>query len=79
MKNKTSEKLPKKIVVIPNEDKKFHESVDETNLCNFPHPFRMILCGPHNTGKTNTIYNILLNTKPCFERIIIFHNDPTSK
>ena len=35
------------------------------NLCNFPHPFRMILCGPPNTGKTNTIYNILLNNKPC--------------
>ena len=79
MKNKTNEKLPQKIVVLPNEDKKFHESVDETNLCNFPHPFRMILCGPPNTAKTNTIYNILLNTKPCFERIIIFHNDPTSK
>ena len=46
MKNKTNEKLPQKIVVLPNEDKKFHESVDETNLCNFPHPFRMILCGP---------------------------------
>ena len=35
-----------KLIVIPNEDKTFHEKVDETNLCNFPHPFRMILCGP---------------------------------
>ena len=68
-----------KLIVIPNEDKTFHEKVDETNLCNFPHPFRMILCGPPNTGKTNTIYNILLNKKPCFDRIIVYHNDPTSK
>ena len=42
MKNKTNEKLPQKIVVLPNEDKKFHESVDETNLCNFPHPFHQL-------------------------------------
>ena len=39
-----------KLIIIPNEDKTFHEKVDETNLCNFPHPFRMILCGPPNTG-----------------------------
>ena len=68
-----------KLIVIPNEDKTFHEKVDESNLCNFPHPFRMILCGPPNTGKTNTIYNISLNKKPCFDRIIVYHNDPTSK
>ena len=68
--------------MLPNEDKKFHESVDETNSCNFPHPFRMILCGPPNTVNTKTVYNTepwTMNTKPCIERIIIFHKDPTSK
>ena len=39
----------------------------------------MILCGGPNSGKTNYIYNILYNKSPAFERIIIFHNDPSSK
>ena len=37
-----------KLVVIPNDDKHFHEKPDEHNLANMPHPFRMILCGPPN-------------------------------
>ena len=43
--------------MLPNEDKKFHESVDETTLCKFPHLFRMILCGSPNTVNTKTVYN----------------------
>ena len=68
-----------KLIVLPNEDKLFHEEPDYKNLCNFPHPFRLILCGPPNTGKTNTIYNILFAKNPEFEKIIIFHNDPSTK
>ena len=63
-----------KLKVIPNEDKRFLGKVDETNLCNFTHPFRMILCGPPKTGNTNTIYNILLKT-PCVNRVIVYGND----
>ena len=37
-----------KLIVLPNEDNKFHEEVDYTNLAKFPHPFRLILCGPPN-------------------------------
>ena len=72
-------KRKNKLVVIPNDDKHWHEKPDPTNLANMPHPFRMILCGSPNCGKTNTIYNILINKKPAFERIIIFHNDPSTQ
>jgi len=72
-------KLKNKLLVLPNEDKLFHEEPDYTDLCNFPHPFRLILSGPPNSGKTNVIYNILLHKKPPFERVIIFHNDPSTK
>jgi len=68
-----------KLIVIPNEDKQFHEPFNPDNLCDLPHPFRIILCGPPNTGKTNTIYNILINQQEPFERIIILHNDETTR
>jgi len=72
-------KLKNKLIILPNEDKLFHEDPDYDNLCNFPHPFRMILAGPPNVGKTNVIYNILLHKNPPFERKIIFHNYPSTK
>ena len=68
-----------KLVVIPNEDKHFHEVPDMINLCNFPHPFRLVLVGPPNVGKSNTVFNILISKKPAFERIIILHNDPSTQ
>ena len=74
-----SSKLKNKLIVLPNDDKHFHDDCDYTDLCNFPHPFRMVLAGPPNAGKTNVIYNILLHKKPPFERIIIFHNDPSTQ
>ena len=69
--------LKNKLIVLPNDDKHFHEEPDYEDLGNFPHPFRMVLSGSPNCGKTNVIYNILLHKKPAFERIIIFHNDPS--
>ena len=71
-------KLKNDIIIIPNDDNKFHEDCDYDDLCNFPHPFRLILVGPPNSGKTNIIYNILIHKKPPFERILIFHNCPTT-
>ena len=70
--------LHNKLVVLPNDDKHFHEQCDYSDLCNFPHPFRLVLAGSPNVGKTNVIYNILLHKQPPFERIVIFHNDPSS-
>ena len=72
-------KQENKLFVIPNDDKHFHEECDYDDLGNFPHPFRIILAGPCNVGKTNYIYNVLLKKKPTFERILIFHNDSNSK
>ena len=74
-----SGKLKNKLIVLQNEDKIFHEECDYNDLCNFPHPFRMVLAGPPNVGKTNVIYNVLLHKQPPFERIIIFHNDPSTQ
>ena len=68
-----------KLIVSPSEDRTFHEKVDETYLCTFPHPCRLILARPSNLGETKTVYNILLNATSCFERIIVYHKDPTSK
>ena len=67
--------LKSNLFVLQNEDNIFHEEIDTTNLCNFPHPFRLICRGQPNCGKTNVIYNILYHKKPPFERILIFHND----
>ena len=70
--------LKNKLFVLPNDDKHFHEECDYEDLGNFPHPFRLVLSGPPNVGKTNVIYNIMLHKKPPFERIITFHNVPSS-
>ena len=68
-----------KLIILPNEDKLFHEEPDYNNLCNFSHPFRCCVVGPPNCGKSNTIYNILLNQEPSFERIFLLHNDESTK
>ena len=69
--------LPNIIIPIPNPDKTWHESWEEhTGLLNFPHPFRAVLLGPPNTGKTTTCKNILLRQDPPFERVVVVHCDP---
>ena len=75
-KKKKSYRLPKKILVIPNPDKKFHEKWTKgRNLLNIPNPFRVVIFGPPNVGKTTLAKNILLRAKPVFKRIIIIHCD----
>ena len=74
-----NKKQQNKLIVIPNDDKFFHEQPDYENLGNFPVPFRLLCVGPPNVGKTNAIYNVLYFKKPSFERIIIYHNDNNSK
>ena len=71
--------LKNKLIVLPNDDKHFHEEPYYEDLGNFPHPFRMCLAGPCNVGKTNYICNVLLKKSPPIERIIIYHNDPNTK
>lgn len=69
-------KLPNHIIALPNQDKKWHESWYTTrNLLNFPHPWRAVLCGPPNSGKTTVIKNLVLRAYPEFEEIKVIHCD----
>jgi hypothetical protein len=44
-------------------------------MLNFPHPFRGVLLGPPNCGKTTTVKNILMRQEPPFKRMYIIHCD----
>lgn len=69
-------KYPNKVLILPNKDKNFHESYEKgDDLLSFVHPFRMLLSGGVNSGKTNLILNILIRQRIPFERIIIYHCD----
>lgn len=69
-------RFPKKIIPIPNADKKFHESwKPNDDELDFPHPFRCILSGPVNVGKTTLIKNIIIRQKPFFEELFVIHCD----
>ena len=66
-----------KLEVFDNADKKFHEKwYIGRNIMNIPHPFRCVLCGPPNCGKTSMILNLLMSNRPYFEEVIIIHCDP---
>lgn len=66
-----------KLFVIKNEDKDFHEIWDEKRkMMNLPHPFRAVLCGPPNCGKTSMIKNLIMFNKPYFKELIVIHCDP---
>ena len=73
---KKTEKLPNKIIALPNEDKNFHEKwYKNRNLLNFPHPFRSVIMGKPNVGKTTVIKNIVMRQHPPFEEIKVIHCD----
>lgn len=70
-------KLPQKLVVLPNPDKTFHEKwYPGRGILNFPHPYRGVLLGPPNRGKTTVTKNIIMHADPPFERVICIHCDP---
>lgn len=74
-KSKTS--LPNKLLAIPNADKKFHERwYKNRNLLNIPHPFRAIICGRPDSGKSTVVKNIILRAYPPYQEIYIIHCDP---
>ena len=71
-------RIPNTIIPIDNPDKLFHERwTNRRNLLNFPHPFRAVMLGPPNVGKTTICKNIILKAKPEFEEIFVIHCDPT--
>lgn len=66
--------FPDELIHIPNVEKQYHESwVKGRNLLNFPHPYRMLLLGGVNSGKTNIIKNIVLRANPKFVEIFLYH------
>jgi len=66
--------LPNEIVIFENKDKKFHESwTPGRSAASFPHPFRALLVGPPNVGKSNLIKNILMHADPPFEQAYLIY------
>lgn len=73
-KNKKDNKYPEKLFYIPNSDKKNHEVwYSGRDKLNFPHPYRCVLVGRPNSGKTNIIKNILIRAYPKFQDIFLYH------
>jgi len=64
----------KKLHHLPNADKKNHEAwSEERKLINFPHPYRALISGLPNCGKTTSVLNLLVGAKPIFDNIFIIH------
>ena len=69
-------KLPNQILVLPNADKdSCHEKPDKTDMANFAHPSRILLCSPCNAAKSNTFKTMLFHALATYDRIVIYHND----
>jgi DNA polymerase III delta prime subunit len=69
--------LPPELLPFENAEKEYHESwTKDRDLCNIPHPFRLILAGPPNSGKSTCIKNILVRADPPFEQVVIISPDP---
>lgn len=65
-----------KLTIIHNEDKKWHEKWGpDPDLCNFPHPFACVMCGPPGCGKTSSAINMLMRQDPPFDELIVVHCD----
>ena len=71
---KKETKYPNELIHIPNVEKRFHEKwTPNRNMLNFPHPYRCLLLGGVNMGKTNTIKNIIIRANPKFKEIYLYH------
>ena len=77
--SKLQKQLPQKIIALPCADKGFHEAFDESDLGNLAHPFRCILVGSPNCGKSTIIKNVAMHQQKPFERIIVWHCDPETR
>ena len=65
MSKKKNLKLPDEIIPIKNPDKLFHEKwTGSRNKLNIPHPYRCILMGRPNSGKSTVIKNLLFLISP---------------
>lgn len=69
-----------KIHVFENKDKgPIQEDHDMDNLLNYKRGFRALYIGLPNSGKTNVIFNTILNQRPIFDRVILVPLDRSTK
>jgi hypothetical protein len=74
--------IKKKLIIFDCEDKidKNRERwTPARDWDNFPAPYRCILCGPPNSGKSSVIKNLLIDAKPGFDVILLLHFSQTTK
>jgi hypothetical protein len=70
--------LPDELIPIHNSDKDFHEEWYEgRNPLNLCHPWRGVIVGKPNSGKSTIIKNLLIRADPPFEEVYVIHCDPT--
>jgi len=68
--------LPNKIIIIDNPDKSYHEHwFNNRNALNIPHPFRCIISGKPNCGKSTVVLNLIIRAQPEFQQIYVIHVD----
>lgn len=69
---------PKEIVAIRCSDKRGNEKWTPErarDLANFPTPFRAVILGPPNKGKSTLAKNIILHQRPRFQEVYVVHED----
>lgn len=74
-------KLEQRLYILPNADKSWHETWGprgSRSLLNIPWPFRLALMARPNSGKSNFIFNLILQADPTYEQIILIHPDENS-
>lgn len=72
--------LFQKIYALDNIDKKNHEKWTEgRDLMNIPSPYRCVLTGRPNSGKSTVIKNFILRADPGFKMIFLLHPDPNTQ
>ena len=71
---------PRQIIGLPNPDKLKHEAYDDYpedfNIARFPVPFRCVILGKVNSGKSLITKHILMSrqeAKPKFEEVYVVH------
>ena len=69
---------PKVLMPIRCADKRGNEHWSDErarDLANFPSPFRMVILGPPNRGKSTLAKNIILHQRPRFKEVYVVHED----
>ena len=71
-------RAPNHVVAYGCADKSLRESWDARrgqDIANFPSPFRMLMLGPPNSGKSTLAKNIVVHQDPAFSEVFIVHED----